>query len=362
MEIKTRNTNTLMPHVYRLLALGDSSIITQDSRNGPVRRFQEPVSICLARPWERVNFSPTRDCNPFFHLMEALAMLGAFNNVKFMTHFAKTMGVFSDDGNTYNAFYGTRMRRWAGGPDGYVDQLRLVVDTLAADPNSRQALVNLWDVGDLTKITKDKACNLNLLFDIKGDELCMTSFNRSNDAILGSISGANTVHLSIFHEYVANALNRPMGPWWHISNNLHVYTEFPKWALLRDEAIEYGEYIDPYDGPDLEAHFKLFPPGGQGEFEHDNTVFLSQSYSLMQDFVNCPGFATSGYAFRSPFIKRVAVPMFNAWQAHKRKTTNQALQLAQNIDAHDWRLACTLWLERRTKPYLPQNSNPPIHA
>lgn len=358
MEIKSRNTNTLMPRVYDMLATRYHTI-EQPSRNGPVIRFEEPVSICLTCPWERVNFCPIRDANPFFHLMEALTMFGPMNSVRFLSYFAKSMVNFSDDGLSYNAFYGTRMREWS--PTGSpldLDQLAAVIRILAEAPNSRQALVNLWDPEDLLKDTKDKACNLALLFDVKDYHLCMTSFNRSNDAILGSISGANTVHLSMFHEYVACALNMPMGPWWHISNNLHVYSDFPKWKPL----AEAYSGNTPRPAPDAYLNglrcLRLFEKGGQARFDRDNAVFLSLAYLAMGDEVARPTIDRS--TFESGFIDTVAVPMFNAWQHHKRGQLNRAKLTASGIAAEDWRIACALWLERREKHHT--TSTPPVNA
>src|ERR1044072_2586002 len=169
MEIISRNTNTLAPSVYaKLKGRGE----TFTSRNGPVIRIMEPFTVCLLRPWERINFSVIRDCNPFFHLMEAMAMLAPVNNVGLMAHFAKNMSSFSDDGITFNAFYGTRARQWellgvAGEhPGPRVDQLNLVIKELIEKPDSRQCVVQLWDPADLLITTKDKACNLCMLFDI----------------------------------------------------------------------------------------------------------------------------------------------------------------------------------------------------
>ena len=56
----------------------------KDSRNGPVLEFPEPVLICYNRPVERVLFYPSRDANPFFHLMEGLWMLVGYMSTVMM--------------------------------------------------------------------------------------------------------------------------------------------------------------------------------------------------------------------------------------------------------------------------------------
>lgn len=336
MELKCRNTNILAPQVYRLI---QNKGFEDTSRNGPVLRFMEPVSICLSHPYERVHFSAARDCNPFFHLMEAMAMLVPVNSVRLMAHFAKHMATFSDNGHDYNAFYGTRARSSFG-----FDQLDRVITELQAKPDSRQCVVALWDPMDLQRTTKDKACNLSMIFEIKASQLCMTTLNRSNDAILGGVSGANIVHLSYFQEYVACSLDLPMGDWWHVSNNLHVYTDHPKWEGLK----LYGNSDDDrYDS--IEEPWKLFT------LPEDKKLFDEELQQFMHRALQTLGFTTTPMidetTYGSVFINNVIVPVFNSWQCHKNKDLSGALEWGGQIGSMDWRIACTEWLQRR---YLPE--------
>jgi len=348
-EYRARNTNDLMRRIYPVLASVPSErnamVYDTPSRNGPVRRFSEPVSILLTHPWERVNFDPVRDANPFFHLMEGLAMLAGHNSVKFLSHFAKSMTLFSDDGETYNAFYGTRARAMGG------DQLGKVIDSLRRNPASRQELVLLWSPHDLwNPTTKDKACNLCMLFEVGPDgRVNMTSFNRSNDAVLGGVSGANIVHLSMFQEYVACSLNRPIGHWWHVSNNLHVYTEQPQWKrMLADQKSWSAD--DPYEDP--EVHWLPLFDEASGHtkqvFDEDLEKFIQHADDAIaptEDYLKQELVYASHY--RDGFICSVAVPVFNCWQWHKRHDDLKARNLTSDIAAPDWQLACTNWLNRK---------------
>jgi thymidylate synthase len=338
MEIRARNTNDLMLQVYPHLAAAPE----QSSRNGPVRRIMEPVSILLTHPWERVNFHPVRDANPYFHLMEGLAMLAAFNNVPFLAHFAKSFAQFSDDGQTVNAFYGTRARRWNSPVKDMalgMDQLDLVIADLQKNPDSRQEIVQLWTPMDLVRTTKDKACNLCMLFDVRDGYLWMTTFNRSNDAVLGGVSGANIVHLSMFQEYVAAALDFPMGGWWHVSNNLHVYTDQPQWLKL----FPIEHHSDPYPNMTIVPLFESALDKSQ--FDVELAGFLGIASALAVEGKN----AHISPHFGLPFINGVAVPMFNAWQSHKDKRDHAALNTLSTCIAPDWRDAAVSWITRRLK-------------
>lgn len=354
MEITARNTNDLSPKVYALL---DQHGTNESSRNGTVLRFDGPVTICLTHPWERVNMCPIRDANPFFHVLESVAMLANWNSVRFMEFFAKNMAEYSDDGRTYNAFYGSRARSTFS-----LDQLTAVVDTLRRDPTSRQAVISLWEPRDLIRSTKDKACNLFLIFAVRGGVLEMTTFNRSNDAIWGGVSGANVVHLSFFHEYVACALGLPMGRWWHTSANLHAYTGNPKLeSLLLDGRFCHASPATAWypAGPTV----PLFAEACEKDFDKYAMTLcqviefiirteLSHAYAItrVNDAMrNCP--------LSQTFLHSVAVPMFLAWHARKTDGGNATAMVPAHLNAimdGAWHAAALAWVARRAPAAAPE--------
>lgn len=339
MEFITENTNTLTPLLYKAV---QQHGISQTSRNGNVIRLPGVTTCCLTKPWQRVNFCAERDANPFFHFIESMAMLAGLNDVKLMSFFAKNMANFSDNGLTYNAFYGTRARVTWG------DQLDLVIKELHAKPDSRQAVVLLWDPADLLRETKDKACNLCLIFQVTPEgKLNMTTFNRSNDLIWGYGSGANVVHLSFFMEYVACALGLPMGEWWHSSANAHVYVDNPQWLKVQnlpDSNVYSSEVME---------HRRLFED--RATFDRELRSFL-----VRLQMACCEGrgdllWPDPWKEFKSPYII-TACFIAQSYIRHKEGTTTDTPQdtatrtahrIASAIPLDDWNLACTAWLERR---------------
>lgn len=295
------------------------------------------TTLVVERPWERVNLDPFRDANPYFHLVEAVAMLAPFNSAQLLSYFAKNMASYTDDGETYNAFYGSRLF------DYWFDQLEVIIETLRKDPASRQCVAQLWDIRDLVKKTKDKACNLMLLFEVDHKErLVMTTFNRSNDAIWGILTGANIVHLSVFQEYVALALQREMGPWTHVSNNLHVYTANPKWPqiALQPEQV-YPEFYSPSTGT-------LWTPTNNPQ---ENLLFRKSCTKLLSAFLRCievPDICLGKTNYE--FLDQTVLPAFNSYLCHKNKDSFKAVNWASKIQDASWRTACQMWLERRYTP------------
>lgn len=338
MELTARNTNDLAPALYKKM---DAHGITVNTRNGPAKRLPGVTTITLRHPWERVNFGAVRDANPFFHLIEAMAMLAGNdgNDVELLSYFAKNMLLYSDDGVSYNAFYGTRMRNYNCSYEGYTggDQLKDVCKILHEDPESRQACICLWDVDmDLGTKTKDKACNVFITFEVEKGFVNMTTFNRSNDAIFGGVTGANVVHFSFFQEYVACTLDLEMGVWHHSSANLHVYLSNPKWPGVLDDDLRNLAYPDAIQVPLFRGYADEFD-NILIEFVRCLKVSIGDSeHQVWTDEVN-----------NQPFLGKTVKPMAQAFIAWKDGQKDLAYYHLKSVQSTDWRTAGLLWFKRR---------------
>lgn len=326
MEIMVRNVNSAL-----CAALKDLSIYgcKEDSRNGPVLSIPGPVTIFYTRPTERVLFSPTRDANPFFHLMEAMWMLAGRNDLEFVQQFNKRFSEYSDDGRTIPGAYGYRWRHYFGR-----DQIEAAIAELKANPNSRRVVVSMWSAQDLGKVSNDLPCNTHIYFDTRMARLNMTVCNRSNDAVWGA-TGANAVHFSILQEFVAASLQLPVGEYRQFTNNLHIYTDTftDEWmAQVMPECTERDYYSTTAD-------VKPWP------LVYGAPECFMES---LNEFLRAP--MADSPKIEDVFIKHTVVPMYAAWHHHRvLKDTAGALLLANKIVAMDWRRACIEWLARRIK-------------
>jgi len=321
MEIRTRNVNTaLSDALWRLKVCG----VGEQTRNGPVIAFPEPIMTIYERPQERVLFWGERDANPIFHLMESIWMLAGRRDVKFLEQFNSKIGQYSDDGEVFNAAYGYRWRTHFG-----YDQLKLIIDILRADPNTRQAVMQIWEPDDLFKFTKDKACNTQVFFEIRQGYLNMTVINRSNDMWYGCY-GANAVHFSMLMEFVAHAVGVPMGEYRQFSNNLHLYTE------LYDAVKHLDCPPEPYDYDAYQHGVRPSPILNIGD---DWRSWLEDAEAFCDD-----PFRTKD--FTHPFFLDVAWPMAMVSKVRKDKT-GTGIDWAHSIVAEDWKIAVGDWIERR---------------
>jgi hypothetical protein len=331
MEIVAPNVNMALSEALRYLKV---SGVQEGSRNGGVVAAPGFVCTTYLRPQERVLFSPRRDANPFFHLMEALWMLAGRNDLAWPAQFAKQIANYSDDGVTLNGAYGYRWRKHFG-----YDQLRYIVKELEARPNSRRAVLAMWDPREeLTYACeggKDACCNTQVYFDRRNDRLNMTVLCRSNDALWGAY-GANAVHFSVLQEYLAHWLGSPVGLYRQLSHNFHVYTNVLPLEEFDAAALD-AETHDYYGDERTHRNLGVLPSPlintCAEDWDNDLHCFLDDPTGERTTFVD-------------KFFTTVAVPMYRAWSVRKLKG-GSGIHEASRIAAADWRRACMEWIARR---------------
>ena len=148
MELIVDNVNEAFSEIFWKFKV--LNLKPQQTRNGPALVYPEIVTTTYRHPEERVLFDPQRDANPIFHLMESIWMIAGRKDVRFVKQFNKNMENFSDNKVDFNAAYGWRWRQHFGH-----DQLLDVIELLRKDPDTRQAVVQMWDSHDLYKKTLD---------------------------------------------------------------------------------------------------------------------------------------------------------------------------------------------------------------
>jgi thymidylate synthase len=320
MEIISNNVNELFSDaLWRF----KTSAIENTSRNGDVFMINEPVLTKIKYPLERVLFYPRRNANPIFHLMESIWILAGHSDVNFVQQFNSRIGQFSDNGRNFNAAYGYRMRH-----QFITDQLIAIVQILNKDPQSRQAVIQLWDSDDLMKNTKDKACNTQMMFSIRNGCLDLMVTNRSNDFWWG-YAGANIVHFTMIQEFVAIALDVPVGSYFTVSNNLHLYKDLYDATpdmVSPPNAEEYDYYSQGIVRP-----YPLY----EGSFER----FLEECSRFCND-------SFADYAYTHKFFIEVARPLAMISYLRRQKLGN-GLEHVDKIMATDWKLAVKQWILRK---------------
>lgn len=294
--------------LWKLRILGSQ----EGSRNGPMITIPEPVMLTIYNPKMRVLSDATRNANPFFHVMETVWMFAGKHNPSWLLQFNKRIAQYADDtdlGSVINGAYGYRwFTHW--GP-----QVQYVIQLLKEEPTTRQAMITMWDPAtDLfQRWWKDRPCNTHIYFRVVDGKLNMTICNRSNDFVWGMM-GANAVHMTYLHEFVALASGYDLGLYRVFTNNLHFYlNQYPNTKDLLN-TIEL-DWVYPA------AHFPIL---AEGEDYHH---FLA----------DCKKFVNGNFQdIHSPWLLKVALPMHNIYLR----------KVGQHIEADDWRKNCNQWLAR----------------
>lgn len=354
--IHARNVNDALLKGFQYLVTDG---IKSDSRNGEVTVSPVPVTTVYYKPWERVMLLPERDANPYFHLAEALWMLAGRNDIEFVSRFAGNMANYSDDGVTQWGAYGYRWRKHFG-----YDQVHQIIQQLKANKKDRRAVLAMHDGSkDLLYGAEgglDQPCNLTIHFDITFGTLSMTVFCRSNDILWGAY-GANAVHMSVLQEYVAACVGVPIGNYYQISDNFHMYTEklygamYTRVAERVREAYRKGasDYIwtNPYSNEEgdevpVVTHRSMFGDGYHPGFEDELGLMLSSGHQTIFD----------SDSVSNEFLLRTVNPMLMSHKAYKSGDFGSAIQMAECMEADDWKTACIEWLERRKQAQETKNA------
>jgi thymidylate synthase len=200
-----------------LLAKIRSDGVLHNSRAGITKELLHRT-VTLTRPLERCIVVPHRNNDVFAAIAETVWVIAGRSDMEFLTRYVKRAAEFSDDGVRWRAGYGPRMRNWGG----TTDQLAVVVAELRNNPESRRAVISLFDpASDLTP-TKDVPCTDWLQFTLRDGVLSLAVTVRSNDLFWG-FSGINTFEWSVLQEMVATWLDAAVGPVTYFIGSLHVY-------------------------------------------------------------------------------------------------------------------------------------------
>jgi thymidylate synthase len=160
---------------------------------------------------------PVRVINPAFAAAEAVWILSGSDD-PWIFEYNQRLAGYADQGRLMGA-YGPRLRRWHGA----TDQLGRVRELLAADPDTRRAVVQLFDPGTDFRGYKDVPCTLGYRFFLRGGLLHMHTTMRSQDLWLGFCYDIFTA--TIIQELLAGWLGAGLGDYCHHVDSLHLYAQ-----------------------------------------------------------------------------------------------------------------------------------------
>jgi len=194
-------------------------------RNRPNTEIR-PVLLQTSTRWPCLH---ARDVNYRFALAELIATVCGWDDTAWLTPFVPNVQQFSEDGFWLRGAYGRRLIF-------PVDQLRLALDHLEVDPDSRQCVLQIWNsaADTVTADVKDRPCNTSIFVKVRGGNVDFTVFRRSADAIWG-VPYDHYVFAGLLEIFAALFRATP-GRLFQYIDSLHVYK--PEAKFYDEERIE----------------------------------------------------------------------------------------------------------------------------
>ena len=153
---------------------------------------------------------------------ELLWFLKGDTNIKYL----KENGVriwdeWADENGDLGNVYGYQWRSWPTPEGEHIDQIKNVIDTLKANPNSRRIIVSAWNVGEIEKMALPP-CHAFFQFYVAQGKLSCQLYQRSADIFLGV--PFNIASYALLTMMIAQVCNLKLGDFVHTLGDAHIYS------------------------------------------------------------------------------------------------------------------------------------------
>ncbi len=286
------------------------------SRNGVVMYIPTPTMLAVDEPDQRVIFDRTRQCNHAFHMMEFVWMMSGSRHVSWLEFYNSRMREYADENGVLLGAYGYRWREQFD-----LDQVLAATELLHEEPDSRQAVIAMWDPRMDNQPHPDKPCNTHIYLRINGlGELDMTVCNRSNDLVWGML-GANAVHMTMLQELIARQLGRRIGTYYVMTNNLHIYKSVPNYDYYMGGGIEmYDLYNETTPYP-----------------------ILTEDESMLDFISDCEAFVLGNENMGCEWMQKIANPVRRFYTERKLGDGN-GMDFVNEMPDCDWKEGLKIWV------------------
>lgn len=192
------------------------------------------VMLQIADPRQRWVVSRTPPMNPAFALVEVFWIVAGRADIALPAFWNPRLPQYCGNAATLHGAYGYRLRAHLG-----IDQLDRVYRALERNPDSRQAVLQIWDSSidlphdDGTPARDDIPCNVVAMPKVRGGRLEWLQVMRSNDVFRGL--PYNIVQFTALQEMIAGWLQVDVGAYHHLSDSLHVYAN--DLAAVRESVV-----------------------------------------------------------------------------------------------------------------------------
>lgn len=209
-------------------------VYQQKSRNGSTRELLHATFV-LRKPRQRWVLSRRPALNPAFAIAETVWILQGRDDAAFLNFWNPVLPAFAGRGLRYHGAYGARLRSNLG-----FDQLERAYLTLLHNPDSRQAVLQIWDgrhdCPDERGAPRDMdiPCNVVAMPKLRDGKLEWMQVMRSNDLFRGTPH--NFIQFTVMQEVMAGWFGVDPGSYVHVADSLHFYeTDLPQLTMANPQ-------------------------------------------------------------------------------------------------------------------------------
>ncbi len=152
---------------------------------------------------------------------ELLWFIKGDTNTKYLTdNGVRIWNPWADENGDLGRIYGYQWRSWTA-TDKNIDQLKLVLESLRNNPDSRRHIVSAWNVGDLDKMALPP-CHILFQFYVANNKLSCQLYQRSADMFIGV--PFNIASYALLTMMIAQVSGYEAGDFVHTIGDAHIYS------------------------------------------------------------------------------------------------------------------------------------------
>lgn len=212
-HIQERTIDDLLMEVFQLLLKSKNTI--SPSKGPAVEEIG--VLLELTNPLARISRTESRGLI-FSCLGEFLWYLSKENKLEFIEYYIGLYKEYAEKDGTIFGGYGPRLFNMR---NQGIDQFKNIIELLRNKPDTRQAVIQLFDASDLIDKHEDIPCTCTMQFMLRRNRLHMFTTMRSNDAFMGLPH--DIFAFTMIQEIMAKTLDVELGTYKHAVGSLHLY-------------------------------------------------------------------------------------------------------------------------------------------
>jgi thymidylate synthase len=218
-----RNYLDLMQHV-----LDHGTLKSDRTGTGTTSVFGYQMRFNLAEGFPLVT---TKKCHLRSIIHELLWFLQGETNIKYLKENGVSIWDEWADGNgNLGPVYGKQWRSWVTIDGRVIDQIKIAVDQIKNNPDSRRIIVSAWNVGEIDKMAL-APCHAFFQFYVADGKLSCQLYQRSADIFLGV--PFNIASYALLTMMMAQVCGLKAGDFVHTFGDAHLYSNHMEQSRLQ---------------------------------------------------------------------------------------------------------------------------------